>query len=207
MPADPSQPDLHIVLLAAGKGTRMNSAVPKVLHRAGGLPLIDHVAASAAALKPTSIVVVIGHQTEQLREHLARRPDVARGVAGATARNGACASSGRAVPAGKNGHGPPLVGGRATPARRHRPDTRQPSHEPSGGCHGPDRDRRAAGRLRPHRPRRGLDFCDHRAQGRVSRRAGHRGNQQRRLRVRPGAAFRGPAASGVGERSGRVLSS
>ncbi len=54
----------------------MNSAVPKVLHRAGGVPLIDHVAASAAALKPTSIVVVIGHQTEQLREHLARRPDI-----------------------------------------------------------------------------------------------------------------------------------
>jgi bifunctional UDP-N-acetylglucosamine pyrophosphorylase / glucosamine-1-phosphate N-acetyltransferase len=76
MPAAPPHPDLHIVVLAAGKGTRMKSALPKVLHRAAGAPLIDHVAGSAAALKPSSVVVVIGHQTEQLRAHFAERSDV-----------------------------------------------------------------------------------------------------------------------------------
>ena len=76
MPAATLPPDLHIVVLAAGKGTRMKSALPKVLHRAAGAPLIDHVAGAAESMKPSSIVVVIGHQTEQLREHFARRSDV-----------------------------------------------------------------------------------------------------------------------------------
>jgi bifunctional UDP-N-acetylglucosamine pyrophosphorylase/glucosamine-1-phosphate N-acetyltransferase len=76
MPAAASPRDLHIVVLAAGKGTRMKSALPKVLHRAAGLPLIDHVAGSAESLKPSSIVVVVGHQTEQLRAHFAHRSDV-----------------------------------------------------------------------------------------------------------------------------------
>ncbi len=72
MPADhPS--NLHIVVLAAGKGTRMKSALPKVLHRAAGLPLLDRVLASAGALAPESVVVVIGHQTEQIQAHLTGR--------------------------------------------------------------------------------------------------------------------------------------
>jgi bifunctional UDP-N-acetylglucosamine pyrophosphorylase/glucosamine-1-phosphate N-acetyltransferase len=76
MPAPTPPPDLHIVVLAAGKGTRMKSALSKVLHRALGVTLIDHVAGSAQSLKPSSIVVVIGHQTEQLRQHFAERSDV-----------------------------------------------------------------------------------------------------------------------------------
>ena len=40
--------DLHVVVLAAGKGTRMKSEVPKVLHRIAGLALIDHVLRTAA---------------------------------------------------------------------------------------------------------------------------------------------------------------
>jgi bifunctional UDP-N-acetylglucosamine pyrophosphorylase / glucosamine-1-phosphate N-acetyltransferase len=76
MPAAALPPDLHIVILAAGKGTRMKSALPKVLHRAGGVPLIDHVAGSAESLLPSSMVVVVGHQTEQLREHFTGRTDV-----------------------------------------------------------------------------------------------------------------------------------
>ena len=71
MPVDPLPSNLHIVVLAAGKGTRMKSALPKVLHRAGGLPLIDRVLASAAPLAPESVIVVVGHQTEQLQAHLA----------------------------------------------------------------------------------------------------------------------------------------
>ena len=56
-----------MVVLAAGKGTRMKSAVPKLLHQAHGLPLIEHVIRTAAALQPASIVVVVGHQAELLR--------------------------------------------------------------------------------------------------------------------------------------------
>lgn len=67
---------LHIVVLAAGKGTRMKSSLPKVLHRAAGMPLIDHVLLSAAPLGPASTVVIVGHQTEIVREHFGKRPDV-----------------------------------------------------------------------------------------------------------------------------------
>jgi len=76
MPVATVSPDLHIVVLAAGKGTRMKSALPKVLHRTAGLALIDHVIGSADAVRPSSIVIIIGHQTEQLRGHFVRRPEV-----------------------------------------------------------------------------------------------------------------------------------
>ena len=56
----------HVVILAAGKGTRMKSARPKVLHRVAGQPLIAHVLATAAVLNPTTTTVVIGHQSETL---------------------------------------------------------------------------------------------------------------------------------------------
>jgi bifunctional UDP-N-acetylglucosamine pyrophosphorylase/glucosamine-1-phosphate N-acetyltransferase len=62
--------DLHLVILAAGKGTRMKSALPKVLHRVGGVPMIDHVIATAKRLQPRSITVVIGHQGEALKSAL-----------------------------------------------------------------------------------------------------------------------------------------
>jgi bifunctional UDP-N-acetylglucosamine pyrophosphorylase / glucosamine-1-phosphate N-acetyltransferase len=65
--------DIHVVVLAAGKGTRMKSALPKVLHRAAGLSMIDYVLASAASLEPRSTVVVIGHQAEAIRSALAGR--------------------------------------------------------------------------------------------------------------------------------------
>jgi bifunctional UDP-N-acetylglucosamine pyrophosphorylase / glucosamine-1-phosphate N-acetyltransferase len=65
--------DTHVVILAAGKGTRMNSALPKVLHRIAGLPLIEHVLAGAAVLNPRSTTVVIGHQADALRSALSGR--------------------------------------------------------------------------------------------------------------------------------------
>ncbi|MFL6279406.1 MAG: bifunctional UDP-N-acetylglucosamine diphosphorylase/glucosamine-1-phosphate N-acetyltransferase GlmU [Vicinamibacterales bacterium] len=65
--------DLHVVILAAGKGTRMRSTLPKVLHPAAGLPLISHILRTAESLNPTSIIVVVGHQAEQLREALGKR--------------------------------------------------------------------------------------------------------------------------------------
>ena len=51
--------DLSIIILAAGKGTRMKSAKPKVMHEIGGLPVISHVIKTAEKLKPQKIVVVV----------------------------------------------------------------------------------------------------------------------------------------------------
>jgi bifunctional UDP-N-acetylglucosamine pyrophosphorylase / glucosamine-1-phosphate N-acetyltransferase len=74
--ADGSSPPLHVVLLAAGKGTRMKSQVAKVLHKAAGVTLIDHVLRAVAPLNPSSVVVVIGHQTESMRAHLRGRKNL-----------------------------------------------------------------------------------------------------------------------------------
>ena len=65
--------DVHIVVLAAGKGTRMKSALPKVIHRVCGIPMIDYVLRAAAVLEPRRIVVVVGHQAEVLQRALERR--------------------------------------------------------------------------------------------------------------------------------------
>lgn len=59
---------LHIVILAAGEGTRMKSALPKVLHRVGGKPMLLHLLNTASSLNPESIHVVIGSGADQVRE-------------------------------------------------------------------------------------------------------------------------------------------
>src|SRR5688500_1577835 len=66
-------PDTHVVILAAGKGTRMKSADPKVLHRAGGLQLIEHVLRAADTLQPATTVVVVGHMAERVEEAVRKR--------------------------------------------------------------------------------------------------------------------------------------
>jgi bifunctional UDP-N-acetylglucosamine pyrophosphorylase/glucosamine-1-phosphate N-acetyltransferase len=66
-------PDTHVVILAAGKGTRMKSAEPKVLHHAGGFPLIEHVLRAADSLQPATIVVVVGHMAGRVEEALRKR--------------------------------------------------------------------------------------------------------------------------------------
>jgi bifunctional UDP-N-acetylglucosamine pyrophosphorylase/glucosamine-1-phosphate N-acetyltransferase len=66
-------PDIHVVVLAAGKGTRLKSARPKVLHPAAGLPLIDHVLRTAASLSPASVIVVVGHEADQVKAALGKR--------------------------------------------------------------------------------------------------------------------------------------
>ena len=62
---------LDIVILAAGQGTRMRSALPKVLHPIAGQSMLAHVLNTARRLKPSSIQVVIGHGAELVREQLA----------------------------------------------------------------------------------------------------------------------------------------
>ena len=56
--------ELACVVLAAGKGTRMRSSVPKVLHPVGGRPMIEHVLAHAWALLPERVVLVVGPELE-----------------------------------------------------------------------------------------------------------------------------------------------
>src|SRR5271155_2418696 len=58
--------DTSIVLLAAGKGTRMRSDLAKVLHRAGGRSLVEHVVRTCLPLKPAQLLVVVGHQAEEV---------------------------------------------------------------------------------------------------------------------------------------------
>ncbi|MEU7556548.1 bifunctional UDP-N-acetylglucosamine diphosphorylase/glucosamine-1-phosphate N-acetyltransferase GlmU [Streptomyces sp. NPDC044571] len=66
-----------VVVLAAGEGTRMKSATPKVLHEICGRSLVGHVVAASRELDPAHLVVVVGHAREQVAAHLA---DIDAGV-------------------------------------------------------------------------------------------------------------------------------
>ena len=70
-------PDLHVVIMAAGKGTRMKSARPKVLHNVAGKPMITRVLTSAQSLSPRTTTIVVGHMKELLRHGLDGYPDLA----------------------------------------------------------------------------------------------------------------------------------
>jgi len=65
--------DLAVIVLAAGLGTRMKSKLPKVLHRIAGAPMIAHVVAAAAPLKPTRVVLVVGPEPEMAAVETAAR--------------------------------------------------------------------------------------------------------------------------------------
>ncbi len=92
--------EFAVVVLAAGKGTRLKSALAKVLHRAGGRPLVEHVVRSANALKNRRVYVVVGHQADAVRAIV--EPLGAKGV--------------EQVPQNGTGHAM-LVARRAIPAR------------------------------------------------------------------------------------------
>ena len=62
--------NLSIIILAAGKGTRMESELPKVLHEINGRPMVDQVIDTANHLDPDKIVVVIGYKYKLLESHL-----------------------------------------------------------------------------------------------------------------------------------------
>ena len=59
---------LAVIIMAAGKGTRMQSDLPKVLHEANGRPVIEYVLDKALALQPEKVVLVIGHQAALVRK-------------------------------------------------------------------------------------------------------------------------------------------
>ena len=67
---------LHVVVLAAGEGKRMKSALPKVLQKVAGVPMLGHVIATARALAPAGIHVVYGHGGDQVRAAFADQPDL-----------------------------------------------------------------------------------------------------------------------------------
>jgi bifunctional UDP-N-acetylglucosamine pyrophosphorylase/glucosamine-1-phosphate N-acetyltransferase len=64
---------LEIVILAAGKGSRMKSAVPKVMHRLAGKPLLQHVVEKARNLAPRTIYLVVGHGAEMVNTYFSQK--------------------------------------------------------------------------------------------------------------------------------------
>lgn len=67
---------LNIVILAAGKGTRMHSDLPKVLHRIGSKPILGHVIDCAKLLNPNKIIVVYGFGGEKVKQAFVNEPIV-----------------------------------------------------------------------------------------------------------------------------------
>src|SRR5690348_4836393 len=67
---------LHVIILAAGEGKRMKSALPKVLLPLAGRPLLAHVLETARLLRPDAIHVVYGHGGDRVREAFADARDV-----------------------------------------------------------------------------------------------------------------------------------
>jgi bifunctional UDP-N-acetylglucosamine pyrophosphorylase / glucosamine-1-phosphate N-acetyltransferase len=67
-----SSRSLNVLVMAAGLGTRMKSKRAKVLHELGGAPLIAHVVRTAQVLDPKTILVVVGHQAEEVEQAVLR---------------------------------------------------------------------------------------------------------------------------------------
>jgi bifunctional UDP-N-acetylglucosamine pyrophosphorylase/glucosamine-1-phosphate N-acetyltransferase len=105
-----SESRLAVVVLAAGEGTRMKSAVPKVLHAIGGRTLLGHALAAAQGLRPAHLVVVVRHERDQVAAHVeqvaphavvADQDDVkGTGRAVSCGLDALAAATGRPVPSG-----------------------------------------------------------------------------------------------------------
>ena len=74
MNATPTAHPLHVVILAAGEGKRMKSALPKVLQAIAGRPMLAHVVDAARALRPAAVHVVYGHGGDAVRAAFADQP-------------------------------------------------------------------------------------------------------------------------------------
>ncbi len=104
------------VVLAAGKSTRMKSALPKVLHEVCGRPMIEYVLDAARAAGVTRIVAVVGHRAELVRAQLSRHPDIEFALQGEQHGTGHAVMMCRAQLAAH--HGPVLVLAGDTPLLR-----------------------------------------------------------------------------------------
>ena len=69
-------PEVHVVVLAAGQGTRMKSRLPKVLHSLAGRPLVEHVLKTADAISPSTITLIVGHSADIVRSTIGSRPNL-----------------------------------------------------------------------------------------------------------------------------------
>jgi bifunctional UDP-N-acetylglucosamine pyrophosphorylase/glucosamine-1-phosphate N-acetyltransferase len=67
----------YVIILAAGKGTRMKSDLPKVLHEVGGVPMVEMVLDTVKQAGASEVVTVVGHGAEAVEEHLAGRSEFA----------------------------------------------------------------------------------------------------------------------------------
>ena len=65
---------LAVIILAAGKGTRMKSDLPKVLHTINNKTMIEHVISKTKKLNPEKIIAVIGYKAEQVKKYLKKYP-------------------------------------------------------------------------------------------------------------------------------------
>jgi bifunctional UDP-N-acetylglucosamine pyrophosphorylase/glucosamine-1-phosphate N-acetyltransferase len=88
---------LDVVVMAAGKGTRMKSRLPKVLHRLAGRALIQHVIDTAAGLQARRVVVITGHGAAEVEAALARSAQAAGAAVPAFARQQPQLGTGHAV--------------------------------------------------------------------------------------------------------------
>jgi bifunctional UDP-N-acetylglucosamine pyrophosphorylase/glucosamine-1-phosphate N-acetyltransferase len=62
--------ETHVVVLAAGQGTRMKSSLPKVLHPIAGRSMIERVLDTAKAVEPTTVTLIVGHRADMVRDKL-----------------------------------------------------------------------------------------------------------------------------------------
>ena len=67
---------LAIAILAAGKGTRMHSDIPKVLQKIAGTTLLERVINSCRGLRPDRSLVIVGHQSKQIKESITYMKDI-----------------------------------------------------------------------------------------------------------------------------------
>ena len=65
---------LAILIMAEGKGTRMKSDLPKVLHRANGKPIVEYVLDTASILAPDKTIIIVGHEAEKVIEAIRAYP-------------------------------------------------------------------------------------------------------------------------------------
>jgi bifunctional UDP-N-acetylglucosamine pyrophosphorylase/glucosamine-1-phosphate N-acetyltransferase len=67
----------YVIILAAGKGTRMKSKLYKVLHPVAGKPMVEHIMDQVEKTKPNEVVTIVGHGAEAIKSHLGERSQYA----------------------------------------------------------------------------------------------------------------------------------